>query len=68
MKKPQNAQFETLPDVLNIHQFRAVLGIGKKTAYTLIKEKKVKAFMVSNSYRIPKSSLIEYIKKEVNKK
>lgn len=67
MKKTQNALFDALPDVINIHQLREALGIGRKGAYKLLEEKRIPCFKVGNAYRIPKSALIEYVNEEVRK-
>ena len=44
MKKVTNDKvesFETLPDVLNVHQVRTVLGIGRVGVYKLIDNHKI---------------------------
>jgi excisionase family DNA binding protein len=64
MKKVKNDKaepFETLPDVLNVHQVRAVLGISRVGVYKLIDANKISCFKIGNAYKIPKTALIEYI-------
>ena len=53
--------FETLPDVLNVHQVKAVLGIGRVGVYKLINSNKISCFKIGNAYKIPKTALIDYI-------
>ena len=53
--------FETLPDVLNVHQVRAALGIGRVGVYKLLESNEIQCFKIGNTYKIPKSSLINYI-------
>ena len=53
--------FETLPDVLNAHQVRAALGVGRVAIYKLLDSNKISCFKIGNAYKIPKSSLIDYI-------
>ena len=61
IEKLQKDLFAEFPDVMNFHQFRAALGIGKRTAYHLLMSGKIKCFRLANAYKIPKTSLIEYI-------
>ena len=71
MKKVINDKvesFETLPDVLNVHQVRAVLGIGKVGVYKLIDAHKINCFKIGNAYKIPKTALIEYINQSCESK
>lgn len=37
-------------------------GIGKKTGYRLLKEKKIEALKIRKSYKIPKIHIISYLK------
>lgn len=53
--------FETLPDVLNVHQVRAALGVGRVAVYKLLDSNQIRCFKIGNAYKIPKKSLIEYI-------
>ncbi len=61
IKSNKTEPFETLPDVLNVHQVRAALGIGRVGVYKLLDSHKISCFKIGNAYKIPKSSLIEYI-------
>lgn len=53
--------FSDYPDVVNVAQLMKMLGISRHLAYELINEKKIKAFHLANSYKIPKVNVIEYI-------
>ncbi len=71
MKKPdlkKKELFSDYPDVLNVHQLREALGIGRKAVYNLISEKKIKAFMVGDAYKIPKSALLEYVEQSLKER
>ena len=71
MKRPESKSYELFsqyPDVLNVHQLREALGIGRKAAYNLIADKKIKAFMVGDAYKIPKTALLEYVEKSVKER
>lgn len=55
--------FRDYPDVVSIEQMCQMLGgIGKKTGYRLLKEKKIEAFKIGKSYKIPKIQIISYLK------
>lgn len=54
--------FTNFPDVVSVDQMCQMLGgIGKKTAYQLLQDKKIKSFLVGRSYRIPKIHIMEYL-------
>ena len=49
------------PDILDIHQLRRALGIGREGTYKLINDGYIHAVMVGKSYRIPKSGVIKFL-------
>ena len=51
------------PDVLNVKQLCEVLGIGKNTAYSLLKNGEIKCVKIGHVYKIPKKYVKEYILK-----
>lgn len=55
-------------DVLTIADLMDYLAIGKNTAYTLIREGKIKSFRIGRNYKIPKQAVIDYIHSAGNKK
>ena len=61
IKYDKTEPFETLPDVLNVHQVRAALGVGRVAVYKLLDSNKISCFKIGNAYKIPKSALIDYI-------
>lgn len=64
---PQTITLETLPDILNVHQVREVLGIGRKGVYNLLDSRKISFFKIGNAYKIPKSALIDFINQSCEK-
>ena len=54
--------FRDYPDVVNVIQFQKMLGIGKNTAYILLKNNAVKSVRVGRIHRIPKANIIKYLK------
>ena len=55
-------------DVLTIADLMDYLAVGKNTAYTLIREGKIKSFRIGRNYKIPKQAVIDYIHSASNKK
>ena len=53
--------FANYPDVLGIKDLRQALGIGRAGAYKLLETGKIQSFKIGNTYKIPKSALIEYV-------
>ena len=52
--------FSDYPDVVTVAQLRKMLGISRHLAYDLIAQKRIKAFQLGNSYKIPKVNVIDY--------
>ena len=54
--------FMQYPDVVNISQLCEMLGgISEKTAYRLIREGKIGAFLIGRAYCIPKANVIDFL-------
>lgn len=57
--------FDDYPEVVTFEQLREMLGnIGKTLAYTLLKNNEIESFKMGRNYRILKSKIIEYLKKQ----
>ena len=65
--KQPNELFSEYPDVMTVHHLRTALGIGRLGAYKLLEEKKIKSFKIGNTYKIPKTAVIDYIQKSCEK-
>lgn len=52
--------FDEFPDILSVSDIQQALGIGRNTAYKLLKEKQIKSIRIGNKYKIPKRCLIAY--------
>ena len=49
------------PDVMTVEQLAEVLGIGKNSAYALIKSHEVGSRRIGRKIIIPKSCVIDYL-------
>lgn len=59
--KKYRIMFPDYPDIVTVAQLRKMLGISRHLAYDLIAQKRIKAFQLGNSYKIPKVNVIDYI-------
>lgn len=51
---------DDLPLVLTVSEVSKILGIGKNTAYDLIRSGTIKSFRAGRQIRVSKSALLEY--------
>ena len=61
MKTPAIKNTDDLPLVLTISDVSKVLGIGKNTAYDLVRGGVIKSVRVGRQIRVPKSALLEFL-------
>lgn len=54
------------PDVLSVLDVMEILRIGRITVYKFIRENKLAARKIAGKYRIPKSSVIEFVREIEN--
>jgi len=54
--------FEHYKDVVNIRDLAEMLGVGRNTAYELIKNGDIRAIKVKTQIRIPKEAVIDYLR------
>ncbi len=50
-----------LPLVLSVDDLARVLGIGKNTAYDLVRSGRIKSLRVGHQIRISKSALLDFL-------
>jgi len=65
LKKGSNSIkiFEDYKDVMSVNDVCKALGIGKNTAYKLLRENTIKSIVLAGKYKIPKTYLIEFVEK-----
>jgi len=54
--------FTDYPDILTVPEMAKMLRVGRNTAYDLVKSGDIQSVKVKNQIRIPKSSVIEFLK------
>ena len=53
--------FEELPLTLRVEDLMPILGIGRNTAYELVRSKRIYSVKIGRQLRIPKQALIDYL-------
>ncbi len=56
--------FDEYPDVVTFEQLKEMLHIERTFAYKLLQNKIIESFKCGRSYRILKSKVIEYLKRQ----
>lgn len=52
---------EELPLVLTVEDLMPVLGIGRNTAYDLVRSGQIQSLRIGRKIRIPRNAVIQYI-------
>ena len=53
--------YDELPLTLRAEDLMPILGIGRNTAYALIRCGKIRSIRIGRQLRIPKDALVEYL-------
>ena len=56
--------FEAFDDILTVEEVSAILKIGTTQAYKLVRSGTLKAYKEGKDWKIPKESLVLYIKEQ----
>lgn len=54
--------FERVPDILTFKECQKLLKVGKNTLLDLIHSGEIEAFRIGNRWKIPKDSIVEFLK------
>ena len=53
--------YDQLPLILSVDELTKILGIGRNTAYDLIRCGKIRSVRIGHKIRIPKDSLLGFL-------
>jgi len=53
--------FNNFPDVLTVEELQTALGIGRSTAYRLIRGGTIRHLRIGKNIKIPRRYLVDYI-------
>ncbi len=60
--RKKNVMFASYPDVVGVGQMCVMLGgIGRKTAYDLLRSGEIRYLKIGRSFKIPKACIIDYL-------
>lgn len=54
---------QDLPVTLRVDDLMPILGIGRNTAYELIRSGKIRSIRIGRQIRIPRDALLEFLRK-----
>lgn len=49
-------------EMISVEEMCRILSIGRNTAYQLLKEGKIEVFRIGRRWKIPRESILKYIK------
>ena len=55
--------FDDLPLTLRVEDLMPILGIGRNTAYELIRSGQIRSVRIGRQIRIPREALLEFLRK-----
>lgn len=55
--------FNDYDDMVTVEEMQKMIGVGKNTAYNLLKHEDIKCFRIGRNWKIPKESVEEYVRK-----
>lgn len=56
--------FDELPLILKVDDLMPILGIGRNTAYALVRSGQIRSIRVGRQLRIPRDALIDFLNGE----
>jgi len=59
--EPKYRSFDDLPLTLRVEDLMPTLGIGKNTAYELVRSGQIKSIRIGRKIRIPKAAIQEFL-------
>lgn len=59
--KTKYRSVEELPLVLRVDDLMPVLGIGRNTAYELVRSGQIRSIRIGQQFRIPREAVVEFI-------
>ena len=55
--------FDDLPLALRVEDLMPILGVGRNTAYELVRSGQIRNIRIGRQIRIPKDAVLEYLQK-----
>ncbi len=64
--EPKYRSFDDLPLTLRVEDLMPILGIGRNTAYELVRSGKIKSIRIGRKIRIPKAEVLAFLNHNSN--
>ncbi len=64
--EPKYRSFDDLPITLRVEDLMPILGIGRNTAYELVRSGKIKSIRIGRKIRIPKVEILAFLNHNSN--
>ncbi len=64
--EPKYLSFDDLPLTLRVEDLMPILGIGRNTAYELVRSGKIKSIRIGRKIRIPKVEILAFLNHNSN--
>jgi len=64
--KPEYRSFDDLPLTLRVEDLMPILGIGRNTAYELVRSGQIRSIRIGRKIRIPKAAVLEFLNRDSN--
>ncbi len=58
--------FDDLPLTLRVEELMPILGVGRNTAYELIRSGQIRSVRIGRKIRIPKSEVLAFLDRKMN--
>lgn len=56
--------FEQYDNLITVKEMQEMLGVGKNTAYELVRQNKIECFRIGKLWKIPKEAVEKYIREQ----
>ncbi len=58
--------FDDLPLTLRVEDLMPILGVGRNTAYALVRSGQIKSIRIGRKIRIPKAEVLAFLNRSLN--
>lgn len=64
--EPKYRSFDDLPLTLRVEDLMPILGVGRNTAYELVRSGQIKSIRIGRKIRIPKAEVLAFLDRNAN--
>lgn len=64
--EPKYRSFDDLPLTLRVEDLMPILGVGRNTAYELVRSGQIKSIRIGRKIRIPKAEVLAFLNRSPN--